>query len=60
MDKTTKVTLPVITFNFGFKTKKEARQAAIRSLMGCMNDAAILGQIKVETQNKKPATKKVK
>jgi hypothetical protein len=46
----TKVTLPAITFNYKFKSKKEARQEAIRSLMSMINDKEILNEIKVENE----------
>jgi hypothetical protein len=46
----TKVTLPTITFNYKFKSKKEARQEAIRSLMSMINDKEILNEIKVENE----------
>ena len=48
----TKVTLPPITFNQTFKTKKEARQEAIRSFMNLINDLDILSEIKVEVKSK--------
>lgn len=48
----TKVTLPPITFNQTFKTKKEARQEAIRSFMNLINDLDILSEIKVEVKAK--------
>lgn len=52
MPKMTKITLPVISFNYEFKTKKEARQEAIRAFMRCINDNTILNEIKVEMAKK--------
>ncbi len=43
----TKVTFPSITFNYEFKTKKQARQEAIRSFMNMINDSNILNEIEV-------------
>ncbi len=48
----TKVTLPPITFNYKFKTKKQARQEAIRVLGALIDDVELLGEIKVETSKK--------
>lgn len=48
----TKVTLPPIEFSHTFKTKKEAKQAAIKAFMGMINDAEILGEFKVEVSKK--------
>lgn len=44
----TEITLPKIVFNYTFKTKKEARQEAVKTLMACINDIAILKEIKVK------------
>ena len=49
----TKITLPPITFNYKFKTKKQAKQEAIRAFMGMINDSDILGEIEV-VEMKKP------
>ena len=49
VDKNTVITLPVITFNYSFKSAKEAKQESIRALMNCINDEEILNEIKVKT-----------
>lgn len=48
----TKVTLPPITFSYKFKTKKQARQEAIKAFMSMINDSDILSEIKVENAKK--------
>lgn len=48
----TKVILPPITFSYSFKTKKEAKQEAIKAFMGMINDFDILGEIEVVEMEK--------
>lgn len=48
----TTVTIPKLRFNTVFKTKKEARQEAIKALMSCINDEQILNAIKVSVKRK--------
>jgi predicted RNA binding protein with dsRBD fold (UPF0201 family) len=48
-----KVTFLPITFNTRFKTKREAKQTAIKSVMGFLrNDTLFLGAIEVEVSKK--------
>lgn len=48
----TKVILPPISFNHTFKTKKEAKVAAIKAFMAMIDDGEILGEIKVDMAKK--------
>jgi hypothetical protein len=44
----TQIRFPLITFNHTFKTNKQAKQAAIKALMGCIEDKDILKAFKVK------------
>ena len=48
----TEVTLPLIRFNYSFKSMKAAKQEAIRALMGAIEDKDILNQITVKKKKK--------
>jgi hypothetical protein len=56
----TKIIFPPLVFNKKFKTKKEARQTAIKAMLAYLNDAQVLSEIEVKVLSRSSKEKRKK